>query len=373
MIKYIGSKRALLDWILKVIKIIIKNDESLSKKQKNNIKILDPFSGSCRVSYALKKEGYYVIAGDYMYFSFLLAKALIETNKSDYPESKVLPILDYLNNLEPEDAGWFTKNYSLEAKFFQEHNAKKIETIRKKIEEYKYDENLYSILMTSLIIAADKVDSTTATQMAYLKKWAPRSYNNIILEYPPLLYGDGLAIHGDSLEWSPQYEVDVAYLDPPYNQHSYLSNYHVWETLALFDNPNVYGKVNKRQEAKMKKSLFNIKKMHKEALQKMIKELKSEYIVISFNNESYLSVQEITNICNIRNKPIVISHPHKRYIGAIIGIYNQKGEKVGKVKSTRNLEYLFIIPPNEEQYAKLKNELSCENQNVIYSHNINLF
>jgi len=93
---------------------------------------------------------------------------------------------------------------------------------------------LLGIALTSLMEAADRVDSTTGVQMAYLKRWARRSHNRLTLRMPELVDGEGEALRREA-EDAAEAECDVAYLDPPYNQHSYLGNYHVWETLVRWD------------------------------------------------------------------------------------------------------------------------------------------
>ena len=58
----------------------------------------------------------------------------------------------------------------------------------------------------------------------------------------------------------------MAYLDPPYNQHSFLRNYHIWETLVRWDEPEVYGVACKRIDCKERGSDYNSKRRIKTAL-----------------------------------------------------------------------------------------------------------
>src|SRR6185503_8922539 len=110
-------------------------------------------------------------------------------------------------------------------------NGERIDAIRDAIERDHAGTMLYPILLTSLIEAADRVDSTTGVQMAYVKQWAPRSYQDLELRRPNLLAGTGHAVLGDACEAAATLgPFDLAYLDPPYNQHRYTANYHVWET-----------------------------------------------------------------------------------------------------------------------------------------------
>jgi adenine-specific DNA-methyltransferase len=345
MIKYIGSKRALLPWILQVVDRLVEV-ESLRLA-------LDPFSGSARVAHALKARGFQVIASDYANYAYILAKALVEADARIYPPERIRPILDYLNKL-PGEEGWFTETYAYKARFFQPFNAARIERIRKEIDVIaEGDERLRAILLTSLMLAADKVDSTTGIQMAFLKKWAPRSYNPLRLEYPPLLPGEGTALLGDAIDIVKEHAVDLLYLDPPYNQHSYLANYHIWETLVLFDAPTCYGIAQKRTDVQSRKSDFNSRRSAKEALRKVIHNARAKVIMLSFNNEGFHTETDILELAREKGYVAVLRHPYKRYIGAQIGIYNPKGEKVGKISHLKNEELLFVISQDKRFVEKL--------------------
>ena len=105
--------------------------------------------------------------------------------------------------------------------------------------------------MTSLIEAADRVDSTTGVQMAYVKQWAPRATKPLELRVPEFVAGGGAAHHGDACALARRLGAfDVAYIDPPYNQHRYFTNYHIWETLVAWDAPEHYGVACKRMDAR---------------------------------------------------------------------------------------------------------------------------
>jgi len=354
MIKYLGSKRALLPWITSVVKIIHRH-ESIQT-------VLDPFSGSARVGHALKSEGFHVIASDYATYAFILAKALIESDAHEYPPERIQPILDYLNSL-PGQAGWFTETYAEKARFFQPHNAARIEHIRKVIDDIACrDERLRAILLTSLLIAADKVDSTTGLQMAYLKTWAPRAYQPLRLTYPPLLPSSGMALQLDAIETVQTYPADLVYLDPPYNQHSYLANYHIWETLVRFDNPHTYGVAQKRIDTKNRKSPFNSKHSAHQALSQLFKAIQAKVILLSFNNEGFFTEDKLKRICEEKGYVVVLRRPYRRYVGAQIGIYNPSGQKVGQVSHLYNEEMLFVVSPKKALIEAVANEFLKSSQ-----------
>jgi len=345
VIKYIGSKRSLVPWILDVVTTISQTSKART--------VADLFSGSARVGHALKSRGFYVIANDYYHYAFTIAKALIEADRREYPEEKLNPILKHLSHLPPK-RGWFTQTYCEEARFFQAKNGERIEAIREYIEEhYADDPTLKAILLTSLILAADKVDSTTGVQMAYLKKWAPRSYNDLQLEYPPLLPGKGLALLGDALDVVGEVDADILYLDPPYNQHSYLGNYHIWETIVLWDKPKTYGVAQKREDVKYRKSLFNSRRLAKGSLSGLLSRARAPHIVLSFSNEGFFTAQEIEEMLKDKGYVVRLSRKHRRYIGAVIGVYNPRGEKVGTTSHTENTEFLFVVTQSLMVYQQL--------------------
>lgn len=342
MIKYIGSKRLLVNNIIETVETI--------NSQDNINTIVDLFTGSTRVAYAFKKRNFYTIANDLNTYSYILAKCFIESNAKIYTKENLSKIFEHLNSIKPK-FGWFTQKYSIESRYIQPKNGEKIQAIREEIEKnFSYDENLKAILLTSLIIAADKVDSTVGIQMAYLKSWSKRSYNDLRLDYPPLLEGNGLAYNKDALELVDNLHADLFYLDPPYNSHSYLGNYHLWETLVKWDNPETYGIANKRAEVKTKKSKFNKKNDAKKNLNLLVENIKAKHILLSFNNEGFLGLEEIVSILENFGYTKVLQIPYKRYIGAKLGVYNNKGEKVGTFSHDKNIEYLFISTKNKSVY-----------------------
>jgi len=199
----------------------------------------------------------------------------------------------------------------------------------------------------ALMEAADRVDSTAGLQMAFMKQWAPRALKPLELRLPDLLPGVAagpcVATHGDAVEIAAEVEADLVYLDPPYNQHSYLGNYHCWESLVLWDKPETYGVARKRVDVKTRKSAFNSRPGIGPALQTVIERLRAPNLIVSFNDEGYLSRDELTAMLSARGHVQVVEIPRPRYVGARIGIHNLKGQKVGSIGRLRNVEYLFVV------------------------------
>jgi adenine-specific DNA-methyltransferase len=215
----------------------------------------------------------------------------------------------------------------------------------------KLSPDLEAVLLVSLMEAADRVDSTTGVQMAYLKKWAPRAHNDLELRMPDVLPrargGRCGAICAEALVAARETKVDVAYVDPPYNQHSYLGNYHIWESLVRWDKPEVYGVACKRVDVRERQSIFNSRPRFRSAMKELVEAIQAPVIVVSFSNEGYLKRDDmealLRGLYGGQAFLETIETDYKRYVGAQIGIYNPQGEKVGKVSHLRNKEYLYVV------------------------------
>ena len=350
LIKYIGSKRALIPWIVEVVDAVGQGTEI---KQ-----VVDLFSGSGRVGHAFKSQGYFVASNDINAYAHILATSLVQADRNQYPPELLQPMFEHLMSLEGKE-GYFTQTFCREARFFQPKNGARVDAMRSEIEIMaKDDPVLRAILLTSLILAADRVDSTTGVQMAYLKQWAPRAHKDMELRYPEILPGPGQAFKTDALELASEVQGDLIYLDPPYNQHAYLSNYHIWETLVLQDQPEAYGIARKRIDCRTRKSPFNSKRKAAEALQSVLQNINIENVLLSFSNEGVFSVEDIAELMGQKGQVTTLWREHKRYIGARIGIYNPSGKKVGKVSHTKNREYLFLASPNPAVHEAVAAQLA---------------
>ena len=323
MIKYLGSKRALMPQLSRLA--VASGAE----------KTLDLFTGTTRVARMLKAQGRFVTACDIASYSEVFAKTWIELDASECEMPELSEALAALNALPGED-GYFTKNFCVDARFFQRTNGRRIDAIREAIDRDYAGSWLREPLLTSLIMAADRVDSTTGVQMAYLKDWSSRSYREIELIDPILLHGPGRAIRGDALDVAAQVgAVDLAYLDPPYNQHRYFTNYHIWETLVRWDKPPAYGVAMKRLDsrASVNHSVFNKRRKMPAAFKDVILNAKTKTLVVSYNNESWVEPIDIAEamLAAGHESVALLEFDYKRYIGSQIGIYNKSGAKVGEV------------------------------------------
>jgi adenine-specific DNA-methyltransferase len=336
LIKYIGSKRRLVP----ILGEMFVRAEGRSA--------VDAFSGTTRVAQEMKRRGYTVTAVDSATYSHMLGRCYIETDASSVDLRELRDAIQFLNTLKGSP-GYFTQTFCIEARFFQPKNGERVDAIRDYIETELSDSWMYPILLVSLMEAADRVDSTTGVQMAFLKTWAPRAHNDMELRLPKLLPGEGTAVLGDALDLVPQLSSDLVYLDPPYNQHRYFTNYHIWETLVRWDAPEAYGVARKRIDSRSDstKSIFNMKNGMPEALGRLIRNVAARTIVLSYNNESWISLEELCGHMSVHGHVEALAFDSRRYVGALIGIHNPQGQKVGSVSHVRNLEYVIVAGERE--------------------------
>jgi adenine-specific DNA-methyltransferase len=332
VIKYIGSKRRLVPVLGALL------------SRANARTALDLFTGTTRVAQEWKRRGAEVWAVDLARYAEVLARCYVGTDAGCVDLAALDQAIFHLQQLPGTD-GYVTATFSRAARFFQPHNARRIDAARDEIERSWAGHPFHPILLASLLEAADRVDSTTGVQMAYLKQWAPRSHQPLTLRRPALLAGPGHAVRGDVTTLIHDLpEVDLAYLDPPYNQHRYFTNYHVWETLVAWDAPSYYGVACKRLDARdpSTKSVFNDRRRAADALAAVIAAVRAECVVISASNEGWLSLAELIDMASVRGCAEILAFDSRRYVGAQIGVHNLKGEKVGQVSHTRNVEYLIV-------------------------------
>lgn len=320
--RFIGGKSLLLDKINNVVKENCADIDS----------VMDIFAGSGTVSSFFKSHGWQVFSNDILYFSYVLQKVSVEINEPlEFNKLSFLKLkpLDYLNLLSFDKSGFniedcfVYQNYSLGGSsrmYFQEKNALKIDIIRLTIEKWKSEnlinDNEYYYLLASLLNAVPYVANITGVYAAYLKFWDVRTYNDLELKEVPLIFN-----HHKNKSYNCDYqslltkESTLLYADPPYNQREYAPNYHLLETIARYDYPEVKGVTGMRNYKELK-SVFCSKKTVENAFETLIRESSSKYILISYNNEGLISTKVLTDICQtyaIHNTFKLYEFDYRRY------------------------------------------------------------
>lgn len=342
MIKYLGSKRALVGVLGDLASAV------------NARTAVDLFTGTTRVAQEFCRRGIHTTAVDKATYAHVLAQCFVETDAEAIDPGEVDEALARLSAL-PDRRGYVTEVFCETARYFHPDNGQRIDAIREGIDELYPDSPLRPILLTSLMLAADAVDSTVGLQMAYLKNWAPRALKPLTLKRPELTPGPGAAVRADAVEWvSDMRPVDFAYLDPPYNQHRYLANYHVWETLIRWDDPEHYGVACKRIDLRTPsgRSDFNSRRRVDAALSQTIVGVKARTVAVSFNAEGFVPIERVIELASLRGDPVeVLAFDTPRHVGSIIGVYNPEGKKVGKAGHRRTTEYVVLAGPGEDVAA----------------------
>ncbi len=335
MIKYLGSKRRLVP--------ILERIAAATGAQR----ALDLFTGTTRVAQAYKRHGLQVTAVDSARYAEVFARCYLATDAAAVDRRTLAEAVAHLQAL-PGEPGYVTETFCVRSRFFQPFNGERIDAVRQAIADDFAGDPMEPILLTSLLEAADRVDSTIGVQMAYVKEWAPRSFKPLELRLPELLGGPGRAVRGDAVEEAVGLGAfDLAYLDPPYNQHRYFTNYHVWETLVAWDRPAHYGVACKRIDARdpSTKSAFNSKRTMPAALRATIDAVDCQFLVLSYNDEAWLAREELEEMCGRHPEVVTLAFDSARYVGARLGIHGPTGAKVGTVSHVRNREYLVLAGP----------------------------
>lgn len=333
MIKYIGSKRRLVPVLAAIARTV------------HTERALDLFTGTTRVAQAFRADGARVTAVDLTSYAHVFARAYVATELGPRRAVALERAIGELDAL-PGQSGYVTEMFCTQARYLTPENGRRVDAIRAAIAERHAGSWLEPLLLTSLVEAADRVDSTTGLQMAYLKTWAPRAARRLTLHAPVVPVGPrGRAVHGDAAALVARLgSFDLAYLDPPYNQHRYESNYHVWETIVRDDRPESFGVARKRVDLRdgSRRSAFNDRQRSGAALAGCIRDVDARVVVVSQSSEGWMTHDELVELCATRGRPERIAVATRRYVGAQIGIHGPSGAKVGTISHLHNVEYIIV-------------------------------
>jgi adenine-specific DNA-methyltransferase len=348
-IKYAGSKLKILPYIIQLI-------NELDGVQH----ILDGFSGTTRVSQALAQLGYTVTCNDVSVWSEVFGNCYLKSNKDTafYKE-----IINYLNSLPGYD-GWYTQHYGSDdlnkaKRPFQAKNTRKLDAIRDEIEKLNLEWEDKCVILTSLILALDSVDSTLGHYAAYLSKWAKRSYNDLHLNIPRRFKHNGnhTVTRSDVFDIIANHQYDLAYFDPPYGSNNekmppsrvrYAAYYHLWTTIIKHDKPKVFGSVNRREDSKDTHAASVFEEFRKDedghflamkALRKLILNTNAKYIILSYSSGGRATKQELQSIMNEAGKLLKVVEIN--YKLNVMSNMSWTNEWVNNHDNHR--EYLFLL------------------------------
>lgn len=349
-VRYAGSKKYLIPHIMQQV-----------EKLKGVKKVLDGFSGTTRVAQVFKKAGYDVDSNDLAEYSKIFGHCYLINNK---PKKYYDEYIEYLNSLEGVE-GYFTQYYSADGKNsigtdgkknnWHRINTLKIDAIRNEIDNITDNYTERCVLLTALLLAADKVSNNLGHQVSYLKDWVSRSLELLVLKPPKLIINNGNynVYKKDIMDITDEY--DLTYIDPPYNTNNeitvttrvrYASYYHLWTTLCKNDKPKVFGAANRREDVASDSNfgavndyeLTNYDRVF-DTFKCLFEGLNTRYIIMSYSNKGKVTIKDLKECISKTYKLIEIEQiEHKENVQKFL---TTNRDWLGD--ETDYFEYLFVF------------------------------
>ncbi|EAI4536829.1 modification methylase, partial [Campylobacter jejuni] len=328
-------KVKLLDFLFESINdILAKSDINLEQ-----CTFIDLFAGTSAVGKKFKNKVEKVISNDKEFYSFVLAKNYIENTVKIKRSKELIKELNNIAKINPIK-GKIYKHYSLgggeNRQYFSDFNAMKIDSMRIKISEWKYDnfinEKECYFLLASLLESADKVANTASVYGAFLKHLKPSAQKELILlpaEFE-CTHTKHLVFNENANDLIKKIKGDILYLDPPYNSREYGANYHVLNSIAMYDDFIPQGKTGLRA---YEKSAWCKKNLVFDALEDLIKNADFKFIFLSYNDEGLLSLEQIRQIFEKYGKYDFKSQIYQRF----------KADSKRICQQNKTIEYLHIL------------------------------
>lgn len=321
--RFIGSKSGLIPEIESFVEQHVDGDEET---------FLDLFAGTNVVGGHFK-ERYRVISNDLLYFSFITGRAIIENNGGlSFEGLRIIEAqqpFSYLRAqaelyLKTNIVGYYERHYSPTggAKYLSVENSKRIDFIRGEITNWRVAgmiSNLeYAYLLASLINAIPRVSNTTGTYGAFLKHWDKRALKP--LQLVPLTVIDNgrnnMSFNVDANRLVRRIAADITYIDTPYNNRQYASNYHLLENVARHGLPPLRGKTRLFDWSKLR-SEYAMKNHALTAMSDLIKNVNSTHLILSYNNEGIIPEDDLLALLrehSVDNSVSLKRIPYRKYI-----------------------------------------------------------
>ncbi len=335
ILTYIGNKRALLGFIGEAVERV---KERLGR---DKLDVLDVFSGSGIVARYLKQHGRRIIACDLEYYSSVVNSCYL-ANESQVDMEAIIDRTERINHLalsEPRP-GTVAELYAPrddeaiqpgERVFYTRENAVRIDTLRALVDE-EVPEELRVFALGPLLYAASVHANTSGVFKGFYKNSETglgqfggngrnalaRICRPISLSVPVFSRFDcEFQVHcGDASRIAPDLdEVDLAYLDPPYNQHPYGSNYFMLNLIAERRRPGEISTVS-GIPSDWNRSDFNRKRQALRSLTELIDSIHARFLLVSFNSEGFISRQEMSQMLEERGRTEVLQTRYNAFRGS---------------------------------------------------------
>lgn len=337
--RYLGNKESILTEISDLLE-----SQGLLK---DGFTFFDAFCGSGSVADYFKSY-YDIIINDNLTWSVKYAKGRVCAPTCTFDKLGFDPF-EYLNANENTVQGFMYRNYAPTESarmYFTPENAGRIDYFRNQIEDWK-NENLlseeeYCYLIACLIESVSDVSNTAGVYGAFLKKWDSRATKRIVfskVDFRPDRYKSIRTYNAKIEDIIKEVECDILYLDPPYTQNQYGTQYHLLETLVLDDNPSISKVTGSRSTAPMRSDWSKEYKANI-LFDRILAKTKAKYIVLSYNNDGFMSKEYIEAAMKRYGKPetfVCKKIAYKKY-------QNWKSQNENK-----HFEYLFFVEKKDIQ------------------------
>lgn len=368
LIAYIGNKRRLIPLLERSMELVAKWGST--KVNKNGL-FIDYFAGTGVVSRLARSMGFQVIANDWEYYSYIINKAFLELSNSDISlfdeDGGLAQVLEELNELSDynSDCSYISDFYcpksdtkpdpENERMFYTRENGIRIDNMRQAIDErFAQNEKKHSLLLALLIYEASRRSNTSGVFKGFHYGFGgkngdalSRILSPVTLEMPELgNYRPAEVRNCDALELVHELkdrEAEIVYLDPPYNQHQYGSNYHLLNTIAKNDKPEVNksfwidGKKKDksaiRKDWTKTKSPFCYRDSAIHDFKNLISEINSKYILVSYSTEGIIPFDEMVNLLSQKGKIGIASSSYTRY----------RGGRQSLQTKAQNIEFVLLV------------------------------
>lgn len=313
--RYIGNKTRLLPFILRTL-----NKGGIAVGS-----VHDAFAGTASVSRALKARGWRVHSSDLLVSSYVFQRAYVVADCADPLLGEMASELAALGPRESFISRHFSPAGGSESEgrmYFTPPNAGRIDAAREELESWrkagKVGEDSYYLLLAAIIEGADRVANTAGVYASYMKRWQPNARRafGVAPEVPIKGAQPARAHLMDAIEAAKSIgDVDLLYIDPPYNSRQYVAYYHIPEILArgwTESAPAIRGKVGllAGEEGRSQWS-------HGRRVQKLFSALLSAttatHALVSFNSEGHMPPEVLLSLLTRASADGNVSHFSQRY------------------------------------------------------------
>lgn len=314
--RYLGSKESLTEPIIQLLA-----EKNINQRE---LTFFDAFCGMGSVADALKTTYDHIIINDTLKCATTFTLGRLYANRCTFERLGLDPF-EFLNNNNSTREDFIYTNYSpggSNRMYFSAHNAGRIDYFRFQIESWK-DENRisdeeYIYLLACLMESASDVSNTAGVYGAFLKHWDGRALKPIVFSRIDAANGNCPIVenHNGKIEDIVQdVDCDILYLDPPYTQNQYGTQYHLLETLILNDNPTISRVTGSRPTGPMRSDWSKMYHVHI-LFDKVIAETRAHHIILSYNNDGFMSKEYIESTLKrygLENSYSCISLDYKKY------------------------------------------------------------